>query len=71
MANFITNSTGTKALRLSLVASLEIVQSGESEYNLVAYLSGGILGHGITFETDATSEGIGAKAETVMTALET
>ena len=75
MANFVTNGTGTAAIRKSDVVSLEIVSvtSGNENpvttYNLQIKLNM-LHANNITFETAPTLEGIQAKAATVLAALE-
>jgi hypothetical protein len=68
MANFVTNSTGTAAIRKSDVVSLEIVSvtSGNGNpvttYNLQIKLNM-LHANNITFETATTLEGIQARRQ--------
>ena len=66
--SFITNSTGTAAVRKEDVMSLKIVEKKDS---FELYLQMGTnRASEIVFETDATDDGIKAKAATVLAALE-
>ena len=79
MAKFITNSTGTKAVRLSEIDTLEIVfnkgepiEGGgvrEDFYSLHLYLITGTK-QALSFEVDATLQGIQAKGAIILQALE-
>jgi hypothetical protein len=78
MANFITNASGTVAVRKASVDILEIVTIPQDtepvtyKYNLVARLSDNkLIGYlGVVFETETTLEAIQTKAATVLAALE-
>lgn len=75
MANFIVNSTRTKAIRKEYVMAVEIVEEEDSSvppittYELKVQPN---VGHRniLRFETDETLEGIQAKAASVLSELE-
>jgi len=68
MANFVVNSTGTTAIKMSEITALVINERLEG-FGLEVRLSSSEIER-IVFETDATLEGIQAKATTLLTALE-
>ena len=71
MANYITNSTSTVAVRKDMVVSLFITNSGDNAYALkhMTRLDKDRPPN-LHFETDATLQGIQVKAAAVLAALE-
>jgi len=67
MADFIVNGAENQAVRISSVVSVSVEQR-ESDYMILFKVGDRPLD--VVFETDATLEGIQAKADTVMAALE-
>ena len=73
MANFLINSTNTKALRKADVSSLEIVErtvGEETTYDIVVRLTTSCFKE-IIFETGETLENVETLATDIITALET
>ncbi len=68
MANYIVNIAATNAIRKDTVISLEVIQIENGTYVLLIKTTG--RGLDVKFETDATLQGIQAKAATVLAALE-
>lgn len=68
MANFIMNSTNTKAVRKTQISTAEIMQIDDIYVLLITLANDRHMD--IKFETDETEEGINSKAADFLTALE-
>jgi hypothetical protein len=69
MAKFYTNSTGTKAIRLSEIRSLSIQSTNPDEYVLVITMEPQSL-HSISFEIGSTMGQVQQLAAPLLVALE-
>ena len=69
MGYFVTNTTGTMALRKAQISVLEVVQNGAAAFDLNIYLVEG-LAHAVVFETDTTLQGIQGIATAILAELD-